>query len=240
MNKKLISLLLGTMCLLLTLGICVQIKTIEGMSNKSITKTATENELRDSVLKEKEKYDNTYSKVEKLEKELEKLREKAAENSAQSQELQDNLKKYNNLLGYTELKGRGITITLKDGSSEVLNQKNLVESIVHDGDIVQVINALKNAGAEAISVNGQRIVNTSAVECIGNVVTINNQKIGAPFVISAIGRSSEMLYGAINIPGGYISILKKAGVEVEIQKENNIIIPKYEGVYNYTYMKTVE
>lgn len=239
MNKKLISLLLGTMCLLLTLGICIQIKTIDAMSNKSITKTATENELRDSVLREKEKYDNTYSKVEKLEKELAKLREKAAENSAQSQELQDNLKKYNNLLGYTELKGKGITITLKDGSSETLNQKMAMDYIVHDGDIVQVINALRNAGAEAISVNGQRIVNTSGVKCIGNVVTVNDQRIGTPFNISAIG-SPEMLYGALNIPGGYISILKRAGVEVEMQKENNIIIPKYEGVYNYTYMKTVE
>lgn len=239
MNKKLISLLLGTMCLLLTLGISIQIKTIDNMSNKSITKTATENELRDRVLKEKEKYDNAYNKIEKLEKELEELRTNAAQNSEQSQELQDKLEKYNDLLGYTELKGKGVVVTLDDGKSEAINQKIATDYIVHDGDIIQVINDLKNAGADAISINGQRVVNTSALSCIGNVVKINDEKIGAPFVIQAIGKP-EMLYSALNMPGGYLDILKRAGVSVDLQKSNNIIVPKYDGVYNYTYMETVE
>ena len=237
MNKKLISLLLGIMCMLLTLGIAIQIKTINQMNNKSVTNSATENDLRDSVLKTKEKYDNTYAKVEKLEKELEELQTSASVNSDEANELQEKLKEYKKILGLTEVSGNGLEITLKDGDEN--QSKSVLSSIVHDGDILQVVNALRNAGADAISVNDQRIVNTSAISCIGNVVKINGEKVGAPFVIKAIG-NPEWLYGAIEMNGGYVSNLRREGVDVEVKKVKDITIPKYDGVYNATYMKTVE
>lgn len=237
MNKKLISLLLGIMCMLLTLGIAIQIKTINQMNNKSVTNSATENDLRDSVLKTKEKYDNTYAKVEKLEKELEELQTSASVNSDEANELQEKLKEYKKILGLTEVSGNGLEITLKDGDEN--QSKSVLSSIVHDGDILQVVNALRNAGADAISVNDQRIVNTSAISCIGNVVKINGEKVGVPYVIKAIG-NPEWLYGAIEMNGGYVSILRREGVDVEVKKVKDITIPKYDGVYNATYMKTVE
>ena len=237
MNKKLISLLLGIMCMLLTLGIAIQIKTINQMNNKSITNSATENDLRDSVLKTKEKYDNTYAKVEKLEKELEELQTSASVNSDEANELQEKLKEYKKILGLTEVSGNGLEITLKDGDEN--QSKSVLSSIVHDGDILQVVNALRNAGADAISVNDQRIVNTSAISCIGNVVKINGEKVGAPYVIKAIG-NPEWLYGGIEMNGGYVYSLRRDGVDVEVKKVKDITIPKYDGVFNATYMKTVE
>ena len=236
MNKKLISLLLGIMCMLLTLGIAIQIKTINQMNNKSVTNSATEDELRDSVLKTKEKYDNTYAKVEKLEKELEELQTSASVNSDEANELQEKLKEYKKILGLTEVSGNGLEITLKDGDEN--QSKSVLSSIVHDGDILQVVNALRNAGADAISVNDQRIVNTSAISCIGNVVKINGEKVGAPYVIKAIG-NPEWLYGGIEMNGGYVYNLRRDGVDVEVKKVKDITIPKYDGVFNATYMKTV-
>ena len=237
MNKKLISLLLGIMCMLLTLGIAIQIKTINQMNNKSVTNSATENDLRDSVLKTKEKYDNTYAKVEKLEKELEELQTSASVNSDEANELQEKLKEYKKILGLTEVSGNGLEITLKDGDEN--QSKSVLSSLVHDGDILQVVNALRNAGADAISVNDQRIVNTSAISCIGNVVKINGEKVGAPYVIKAIG-NPEWLYGGIEMNGGYVYNLRRDGVDVEVKKVKDITIPKYDGVFNATYMKTVE
>lgn len=239
MNKNSIGIILGIMCFLLTVGIFIQVKTINGTNQTSVTKTIIENELRNNILKEKEKYDNTYSKVEKLEKELEGLRDSAASKTNQSQELQDKLDKYDRLLGYTELTGKGVIVTLDDGDLPALNQKIATDYIVHDGDLVQVINDLRNAGAEAISVNDQRIVNTSAVSCIGNVVKINGEKVGAPYKISAIG-APDVLYSAMKIPGGYLDLLTKYGVKVSYEKSYEITVPKFEGVYNFTYMKTVE
>ena len=60
MNKKLISLVLGIMCFLLTFGIAVQIKTVNG-TGTTVSTNSKENELRNAVLKAKEKYDNLYA-----------------------------------------------------------------------------------------------------------------------------------------------------------------------------------
>ena len=115
-------------------------------------------------------------------------------------------------------------------------------AIVRENIRIEIINELKNAGAEAISVNGQRITARTAVSCIGNVVKINDQKVGAPFVIKAIGPTT-MLYGAMTRAGGYAEILEiDYGVKVKIERvEKEIIeIPKYEGVYEQNYASNVE
>ena len=77
MKKKQISIALGTICLLLTMGICIQLKTVDN-SIASVARTQAENELRDSVLKWKENYDNAETKLEYKEAELEKIRNQVA------------------------------------------------------------------------------------------------------------------------------------------------------------------
>ena len=101
------------------------------------------------------------------------------------------------------------------------------------------MNALKNAGAEAISINDQRIVNPTVISCAGNIIKVNGEKIGSPFKIKAIGLT-EKLYGALTMPGGYLELLETAGIQVKVEKSNNITIPKYEGIYNFQYAENVE
>lgn len=239
MEKKHIAILLGVMCLLLTAGIFIQMKTVSS-SSTSIGRTKTENELRDSVLKWKEKYDNTYIQLEQKQKKLDNLREQAASTDGSSTILSESLEKYNSLLGYTELIGTGTIITLKDADSSNV-KGNATNYIVHDGDLIEVVNALKNAGAEAISINGQRIVNTTAITCAGNIVKINGKKVGSPYVISAIG-SAPRLYGALKMPGGYLEWLEEDGVQVNIEQveKSTIIVPKYDGVYKFEYAGNME
>ncbi len=74
-NKKMISIVLGAMCFALTLGICVQIKTVKGSNSIAGESNRENNELRAEVLKYKEKYDNQYKELEKAEKQLEKERQ---------------------------------------------------------------------------------------------------------------------------------------------------------------------
>ena len=237
MKEKNIAILLGGMCFLLTVGICIQVKTVNTNAS-TMGRTYAENELRNSVLKWKEKYDLAYEQLETKEARLEKLRDTVSSSSDSSENAKIELEKNNMALGYTEVIGSGITITLKDGEIAA-NRLDVSASLVHDTDLIEVINALKNAGAEAISVNGERIVNTTAITCAGNIVKVNNEKIGVPFVINAIG-SPEKLYGALTMLGGYISKLEDDGVSVKIEKQNSITIPKYDGVYKFEYAKSAE
>ena len=240
MKKKQIAITLGIVCFVLTVAISIQLKTIKN-TNTTISQSLTENGLRDEVLKWKEKYDDTYKELLASEKGLEALRKEATQNDTTSQAKQEEIKQNNMLLGMTDVQGQGVEITLKDNLTAIndsLSFLNPSDVIVHNGDLIEVVNALKNAGAEAISINGQRIVPTSYITCVGNVVKVNGQKIGSPFVIKAIG-NQELLYGSLVMPGGYLELLKEKNVVVEgPKKSDNITIEKYDGVINFKYLKS--
>ncbi len=134
-----------------------------------------ESELKTQVLKMKEKYENQYAELERIEKELAKTREKAASNNNELKALEEEIKNYNNILGTTDVKGKGVIIKVQDGvaNSATTNANDL---LVHDLNVLSIVNELKNAGAEAISINGNRVVNTTAISCDGNVIVVNGEK----------------------------------------------------------------
>jgi len=237
MNKKVISLVLGLMCFALTLGICVQVRTVKN-SNSTVSQNYEENNLRSEVLKYKERYENKYKELEKIEEQLEKERQNSTQNDEELARKEEEIKKGNKMIGLTEVTGPGVIVTLSDSkrdSNSVLNPSSL---IVHDADVLSVINELKNAGAEAISINEQRMVPTSSISCGGNIIDINGEKVGAPFVIKAIGLPEQL--AALSRPGGYLERLKEDSIGVELKKSNSITIPKYTGVITYKYAQTVE
>lgn len=237
MNKKMISLVLGLMCVALTYGICVQIKTVNN-SNSKISQNYEENQLRAEVLKYKEKYDNKFKELENAEKNLEKEREKATSNNEELEKIEENIKKGNKVLGLTEVTGPGVTITLND-SQNLNNVLNISDALVHDVDVLAVINELKNAGAEAISINDQRLVPTTGITCGGNIIDINDEKVGAPFTIKAIGLPEQL--AALERPGGYLNLLKeKYSIVAELKREKSITIPKYTGVINFKFAQNVK
>ena len=240
MNKKTISLVLGLMCVVLSFGIAVQIKTING-TGTTISTNTRENELRDAVLKAKEKYDNLYQELEDMETRLEAERTNSTQNNDELTKLETTIKDGNKILGVSEVKGHGIVITVDDNQNIALGSWYADPNwlIVHDIDIINIVNELKNVDAEAISINGQRVVSTSAIECDGNVIKVNGQKIGAPFVIKAIGLP-ELL---INLDrfGGYLDYLRDErflNVDVEKVDKEEITIPKYTGVMKFEYAES--
>lgn len=240
MNKKLISLVLGIMCFLLTFGIVVQIKTVNG-TGTTVSTNSKENELRDAVLKAKEKYDNLYEDLERMESQLETERTNSTQNNAELTELENTIKEGNKVLGLSEVTGDGIIITLNDGQLNSLNSLFVFdpnEVIVHDIDLIRVVNYLRNTGAEAISINNKRIISSTAIECDGNVIMINGEKIGAPFEIKAIGFPETLIN--IDMTGGYVQQLRDRGVEVTVTKSDKekITIPKYTGVIKFEYAQS--
>lgn len=128
--------------------------------------------------------------------------------------ISEELEKNKKLLGLTDVTGEGIIINIDDGSD-----------LIHQEDIIIVLDELKNAGAEAISVNEQRVVNDTYLYCDGGVILIDGLKISNPFVVKAIG-NTQNLYESITRNKGYISTLQKYEINVEIEKNNNIQILK--------------
>jgi hypothetical protein len=237
-NKKKISLVLGTMCFALTAGICIQIKTVKNI-NSTVSQSYEENNLRAEVLKYKEKYDNLLKETEKVDSELQQQIEKATENNSELEEAKNKINDGNKIIGLTEVTGPGIIITVADSDIDPNKVLDTSDLLVHDSDILKIVNELKNAGAEAISINGQRVILTTSIICGGNIININGERIGSPFEIKAIG-SPEALAN-LSRPDGCLSILQQRGVKVSTpKKSNSITIPKYSGVLNFKYLTSVD
>ena len=237
LNKKYISIVLGLMCFALTLGICIQIKTVSE-SNSTVSQNYEENNLRSEVLKYKERYDNRIKEIENLDNELQTEIDEAAKKNTDLEEAQNQINEGNKIIGLSEVTGPGYIITLTDSFLDPSSVLNPSELLLHDLDVLSVINELKNTGAEAISINDQRIVSTTSIQCGGAIININGEKIGAPFVIKAIGLPENL--ANIDRPDGYLDALRTAKIGVKTEKSNSITIPKYTGVINFKYATTVE
>ena len=222
--------------MLLVMAIYIQINTIEE-ATKSVGTTLKDNSaLKDELLSCQGKYESLYKKLEETEKKLERVRLNAAAKNETDSINETEIKSNQKLLGLTEISGPGYIIKL-DENKEINAEDvlNITGYIVHEEDLLYIVNELFNAGADAVSINNQRVVSTTSILCDGNIIRINGKMVGTPITIKAIGYP-ERIDGALNRPGGYLQLMANDGVEVYVEKTDNITIPKYEGVYTYEYL----
>jgi uncharacterized protein YlxW (UPF0749 family) len=131
--------------------------------------------------------------------------------------------------GLSSVSGPGVTITLDD-ASEIQSDLPLEFFIIHDYDVRQIVNDLKKAGAQAIAINGERMVPMSELICAGPTIIINKNRHPVPFVIEAIG-DPDVLYDSLNT-SAKINELREFNIKVEIKKSKEIKIAKFSGVDN--------
>lgn len=231
------AIVLGSVCLILTIAIFIQIKTVESITNEEGISLNDNSELKDEVLRWRQAYRDAYNQLEDAEERLEEARTQAATDNIVDAEVENQIKKNNALLGLTEVKGSGVIIRLDENREA--NEEEIIDLnsyLVHEGDLIHIINELYNAGADAISINGKRIVNTTSILCDGNIIRVNDEIVGVPIEIKAICYP-QALYN-LKRKGGYLSLMVSGGVIVEIENSDDITIPKYEGVYKYEYISS--
>ncbi len=137
--------------------------------------------------------------------------------------------------GFTTVEGEGISIFLDDGVRELQEGETASDIIVHDLDLMIIIDDLIEAGAEAISINGERYVSTTEMSCSGHTIKINGRTYARPFYINAIGNRST-LYSAMTIPGGYGDLITESGLIFNVEKKDSVVIPAYKGSLTMNYM----
>ena len=141
--------------------------------------------------------------------------------------LQNELKELKILSGEYDIKGEGIVIMIDDSKNEDYKNTNL--GIIHDIDIMIILNELKAAGVDAISINDVRVMGDSEIKCMGPTVKVDGHSKATPFIIKAVG-DMEMIYNIMSDKNSYINLLETTYyMDVKVQKNKNIIIPKRDG-----------
>ncbi|HLR83359.1 MAG TPA: DUF881 domain-containing protein [Nocardioidaceae bacterium] len=145
--------------------------------------------------------------------------------------------------GFTEVNGPGMRIALSDAPRESDDDSvdpNLL--VVHQQDIQAFVNALWAGGAEAISLQGQRLISTTGIKCVGNTVVLEGVPYSPPYVIEAVGDVSDMQSAlrSSNAVSVYQEYVEKYDLGLEQETETEIEIPAYRGTpdLNYAEPKT--
>lgn len=218
-GKITLSISIGLVALILTMVIFTQFKTVEETDITAI-ETMRETELRDELASWKTKYEEVETKLEEREQKIEEYKQELDNNENAMQLLQSEVNEAEAYLGFTEMQGEGIIVTLKDND----------EATIEHDDLLFLVNELVAAGAEAISINDERIVSTTEIVPVKEyIIFINSKKISGPYVVKAIGEK-KYLESALTIKSGYLDQRKIVyNKDIEYTVEDNIIVPAYTG-----------
>lgn len=143
------------------------------------------------------------------------------------------LGKINLYAGLIPVTGPGVDIVMKNNlaSAGFYN--------IRDEDLLKVINDLRGAGAEAISINDQRILATSEVRQAGNHINVNLVRLSPPYDFKAIGNPGR-LKSSLEIKGGLVEFLAANGITVEVQQSEQVSVPAYSSILRFDYAKHVQ
>ena len=161
-------------------------------------------------------------------------------NKTEVQDLQSELSDLQARAGLTAVEGPGITVTLDDNTVGLASspQNDANNYIIHYQYILRIVNDLKSGGAEAISVNDQRLTTTSEIRCVGNTILVNTTRLAPPFEIRAIGDVLSLEDAILN--SWQFDTLKllnfPASYKTTSPQEPTLSIPAYTGSFSPKYL----
>lgn len=224
-------------CAVVGFLLTAQLRTVKQSAAADTTSSARLETLQNLYNEAMDKNEGLEQQVAQLQKDLAAYREQAVSEGGAAEALKNEVETLEISAGLTDLEGPGVTVVMSDSTAANVTGDE-ADYIIHDSDLMSVINELRSAGAEAISLNGERMVATSEVRCTGAVVTVNGRRYAAPFVIMAIGDSST-LYNALTMRNGVVDVLGQWGISVQVTANDLLFIPKYNGTIEYRYAQTV-
>ena len=219
-GKKTMIVTIGLICFVLSYVMFMQFKTVEE-TNITEKENMSAAELREKSVAWRERYEETNLKLEETNAKLEEYKQKKESNQEASELLEQELLQARILAGETDVKGDGVIVTITD--------RDDTEKIVAN-DLIGLVNELKLAGAEAISINDQRIVNMSDIVDIyisdgSQFIFVNKEeRLVSPYVIKAIGDQKYLESALTTKTVGFIDQYSE---NATLEVQDNITIPKY-------------
>ena len=213
-------------CIILVSVMLMQFRTVEQTDITEI-ETMRESELRALLSDWKTRYEDVAKQLEDTNKRIEEYNKTIEDNEAAADLIDDELTESNILVGKTDVYGEGVEVTLSDGDYSDVNASHLID----------LVNELRYAGAEAISINGIRILAMTDIVEMDSYILISLQRVQGPYVVKAIG-DKDYMSTILQLKGsGFVDITSDINVSLAIK--NRVEIPKYNGELEIEYMQEV-
>lgn len=228
---------LGFVCVILGFLSAVQFKS---QQSSPFSLPGSRVEELTTVLKEAEKErDSLKKEVKVLRNNLSEYEQAASEGESLTAAMNAELMKMRLIAGLTKVKGEGLIIYLEDSKLKANPAEDIELFLIHEEDLLKVVNELFAAGAEVVSINGQRMIANTEIRCAGPTILVNGTRIASPYEISAIG-SAKGLESSLNMRGGIVEMLRAVGIKVNLVKSSKVVIPAFSGASHFDYVEPVE
>ena len=212
-------------CTVLVSVMLMQFRTVKQTDITEI-ENMRESELRTALSEWKTKYEDVSTQLEETNKKIEEYNKTIEDNEAAAELIDEELTESNILVGKTDVYGEGVEVTLSDGYDRV-----------YASDLLDLVNELRYAGAEAISINGVRILAMTDIVDMDSYILVNLQRLQGPYVVKAIG-DKDYMSTILQLKGsGFVDITTRINVSLKV--ENKVEIPKYNGDLEIEYMQEV-
>lgn len=232
---KLVILIIG-----ISFGILISVLLRSGLDTYAPVTLSSLDNMKEKVDILNHEVNNLEDIVKEKEEELESFKEISPDRKEVINKLDIDLITSKSKSGYLAIKGPGIRIKMFDNPEDEIVGENVNDDVIHDVDVLNIINDLRVADAEAISINGERVVGSSELKCGGPIIRINGRSVGTPFIIKAIG-DPKLLMAAVNAPGTYGDALKNIyNIGFEPEEKDELFVPAYNGGFEFEYAKPKE
>jgi len=218
-----------TLGLVLGLLFTVQFKT---QSSRPLSPVLFYGQLQDVKAEFDQKKNTISNQLRDLQTEVKTKENDLANKNLVSTSMLNDLSSQEMLFGSSNVSGQGVVISLSDGEMQIKDEES--KSLAHAADLRDIVNLLWYAGAEAISINDERLIYNTSIDCIVSTIMINNNNYAPPFSVKAIGNAKD-LYNVINSSRKLVDIKKRADkkqITFGIQVQNDIKINQYTGPYS--------
>ena len=183
-----------------------------------------EDSYREELITQQERNKELTEELNSLQEQIRKYEKSFASDEKDYKKLVEQAEDLRLLLGELKSDGKGIRITLQDGDYDP-KSLNPNDYIVHESHVFKLLNELKISGAQAIAINGQRVMANSYIRCNGPVITIDGTQHPAPFVIEAVG-DSDTLMASLNLNGGVVDQLLNDNIVGSLEEHQKLIMPR--------------
>lgn len=178
------------------------------------------------------------AEVNRLREQVAALRSTAAGRQTGLSAQEERLRAAATTAGLVAVRGPGLEVTLDDSTLDEAPSGNVNDLVIHSQDLQAVVNALWRAGSEAISINGQRLVSTSAVLCVGNTLLLNGTVHSPPYVVSAVGASRDR-FEADSLVRDLRAHAKEFSLRFSVERRSSLVVPAFSGATAFSYASAV-
>jgi len=229
---------IGLICVILGIILAQQAKIIQRDMLDGLSPRQKSGELVSELQKVRDEKQVLLDQITALEERIRDIESSESNENVLIKSLNEDLERYKMFAGLSDVEGQGIVITI-DNPPVDMNYAYEANFVYDYHLLLSLINELNAAGAEAISINEQRVTGTSEIRTAGNSININLIPQQAPFVVKAIG-SSDTLDGAVNQRFGIVSQIRDKRYLIEVKKSDTVKISKFNGVVDFRHANVAQ